>query len=136
MAGPSADEIAAFEACVSEAYAENIENFTASMGVPVICGARHIPKEQSCNFFGQLTDPVGCLEKDHAYWKTVLETNLEVYGVDKIVDNSLLDSGLKRCKADEEEGVARTGCELEVLWRDAVITRALPIMDAINQAAE
>ncbi|MCG7624854.1 hypothetical protein [Epibacterium sp. Ofav1-8] len=131
LAAPDAAALTEFETCVAETFVSEQNNPFAGLGVPVICGERHIPIEQSCSLLKRLASPVDCLDADHAYWKAEFEAILTTEGVEELAGPSLFRSGRKRCAELSEEGVALRSCETEVYWREVVVIWAMPVIERV-----
>lgn len=132
LAEPSLADVERFNSCVATEYRANADNFTAALGVPVICGAKHIPYQTSCAFLRKLMAPEECIEGDFTYWKAETDKQLLAEGYDVAPAGSMLAAGLQRC-ADNGGGALRQKvCETEVYWRSAVIAKASPVIEAIQ----
>ena len=132
LAEPSAEDWAGFEACVAESYAAQSDNPMAAMGVPILCGDRHIPIPQTCSMIARMTSPKACHEKDHAFWKAAFEAVLPEGGMEAIPPASMFASGMKRCAEQAEEGIARVACETELYWREVMLDRAGPVIRQVR----
>ncbi|PRZ48433.1 hypothetical protein [Tritonibacter scottomollicae] len=131
LAAPDTVALTEFETCVAETFVSEQNNPFAKLGVPVICGERHIPIEQSCSLLKRLASPVDCLDADHAYWKGEFEAILTTEGVEEPAEPSLFRSGIERCAGTSEEGFALRGCEAEVYWRAVLIMWAIPVIEQV-----
>lgn len=132
LAEPSIADVERFRSCVGETFRENADNFTAALGIPVLCGAKHIPYEQSCAFLRKLMAPEECINADHAYWKAETDAQLLEEGFDEVPSGSMLASGLTRCAETGGADLRQRVCETEVYWRSAIIALASPMIEAIQ----
>ncbi|MEJ6392289.1 hypothetical protein V8J82_03425 [Gymnodinialimonas sp. 2305UL16-5] len=138
LAEPEGDR-AAFDACVTEIWAEEQGNLLAEVAIPAICGADSFEMRQSCGFFGYLP-PSGveaCLTEDKALWLAALEQEEATALADgRAGRGAMYDQGLARC-TESETNMARLECEVEVVWRTVMEFYAASIFFAdVEEAAE
>lgn len=115
-----AGDIPAFEVCFLQLLVDNIDNPLAAIGGPLICGERHVPMRQSCEFVRYLTldSRTACKADDLAFWQAQVAAREALAMADgRSGAGFLYDQGMTRCEEVAAEGTDPVDCLIEIHWR-------------------
>lgn len=116
-------DVIGFETCFIQMMIDNPDNPMLEFMGPVICGERHIPMQQSCNFLDYMLFEKrdACKHDDLAIWQAQVNNREAAAIADgRLGLGAMHQSGLDRCNEESEGGIARLDCEIEINWRSTM----------------